>query len=431
MRNSNEVLRNFIRYFANMIIQGALMGAFAITLSALIAGEPILTSRHLVLMLLIIVATIGFGIRNFLAYAKPFKEIERFISQIAAGNLTHRIRMDQLGSLKRFGVPMEGMREHLGQLVLQVKQTSTEVNLKIRDLHERLQSNREQFDQIVAAMEVIAAASKQQYSAAKESAKAVEELATGIGHISEISLSVTESSSGVASMAEITRQEMLAMNEQMGKMNQSFRVLTETISQFLGRSEDIATSTDAITGILQQTHILALNANIEAARAGEQGRGFAVVATEIRKLASEANRFAEEIGELLEKAEEESNQSKSAMDTSHQEIQAGITVLGKTETVMHDILTQVETINTEMSGFSATGQQMAAGSQEVAATVDEMARSSSETTRHIDDIVMLTAQIHESIQTMSTAGDQLETLGRELQGTIESFRLDESRNSVA
>ncbi|WP_339819124.1 methyl-accepting chemotaxis protein [Paenibacillus sp. FSL R7-0216] len=429
MRNSNEVLRNFVSYFGKMIIQGALMGAFAITISSLIAGEPILTSQHLVLMLLIIVATIGFGIKNFLAYAKPFKEIERFISQIAAGNLTHRIRMDQLGSLKRFGVPMEEMRGHLGQLVLQVKQTSTEVNHKIRDLHERLQSNREQFDQIVAAMEVIAAASKQQYSAAKESAKAVEELATGIGHISEISLSVTESSSGVASMAETTRQEMLAMNEQMGKMNQSFRVLTETISQFLGRSEDIATSTDAITGILQQTHILALNANIEAARAGEQGRGFAVVATEIRKLASEANRFAEEIGELLQKAEEESNQSKSAMDKSHQEIQAGITVLGKTETVMDDILTQVvETINTEMSGFSATGQQMAAGSQEVAATVDEMARSSSETTRHIDNIVMLTAQIHESIQTMSTDGDQLETLGRELQGTIESFRLDESRS---
>ncbi|MNN81531.1 Methyl-accepting chemotaxis protein (MCP) signaling domain protein [compost metagenome] len=95
---------------------------------------------------------------------------------------------------------------------------------------------------------------------------------------------------------------------------------------------------------------------------------------------------------------------------------------------MDDILTQVETINTEMSGFSATGQQMAAGSQEVAATVDEMARSSSETTRHIDNIVMLTAQIHESIQTMSTDGDQLETLGRELQGTIESFRLDESRS---
>ncbi len=55
----------------------------------------------------------------------------------------------------------------------------------------------------------------------------------------------------------------------------------------------------AIRSITQQTRILALNATIEAARAGEAGRGFAVVAGEVKAVAAEVARLAEEMeGEL-------------------------------------------------------------------------------------------------------------------------------------
>jgi methyl-accepting chemotaxis protein len=70
--------------------------------------------------------------------------------------------------------------------------------------------------------------------------------------------------------------------------------------------EALAVSTRRITGfittisqIADQTNLLALNAAIEAARAGVEGRGFAVVAEEVRALAEQSRRAADDAGDIL------------------------------------------------------------------------------------------------------------------------------------
>lgn len=96
-------------------------------------------------------------------------------------------------------------------------------------------------------------------------------------------------------------EEMAASSEEVASVSQTVATVAQEAKQQVKATEGV---TEFIRRVSKQTNLLGLNAAIEAARAGELGKGFSVVAGEVRKLADESNRSANEINELLMKFQE-------------------------------------------------------------------------------------------------------------------------------
>jgi len=180
-----------------------------------------------------------------------------------------------------FNLMISKLREHQelsNDLALELSESTKEISNVSNLIVDGMQQQTSNTEQVQKSLESLMA----EICVARESASSTFDIANK---------SEKEGESGKQVMTEaITGVMMLA---------ESVNEAGNIIKKLGDDSKSIGSIIDVITGVAEQTNLLALNAAIEAARAGEQGRGFAVVADEVRSLASQTQESAQKINDII------------------------------------------------------------------------------------------------------------------------------------
>ncbi|WP_374764802.1 methyl-accepting chemotaxis protein [Yunchengibacter salinarum] len=218
--------------------------------------------------------------------------------------------------------------------------------------------------------------------------EADEQARRSLDNMGTVASATEEMSSSVREVADQANQTRTSTEE----ADRAAKAARERVSRMAGSAEDVAQTLEMMKQIADQTNLLALNATIEAARAGDAGRGFAVVAREVKSLAQQSARAAEEIAAKLDAMKEATRGSVSEME--------GVTSLIST---VHDLA---------VSTSAAMDQQAAAG-QEIARSVAEASQSN----QAISDAV---ARVKEDTGALASTGEQVNSHSRTLTRNAET-----------
>ena len=361
-------------------------------------GEVKATSWRLLLSALLI-GGLGMGVLwlAVLRLVTPLRGVADRLRDIAQGegDLTQRIqlqRQDELGDLATwFNAFLGRIHGTVQELVGLVHDTRSHTGQAARLSEQSQQALAAQFGEI----DMVASAFEEMHQTSGE-------VATSARRVVSAADSAEESAQQGKAVVEETR---LAMEQLMGFISDA-KPRVEALSR---DSENISQILEVITGIAEQTNLLALNAAIEAARAGEQGRGFAVVADEVRNLARRTQDSVIEIRHVIDALQSGTQEVVGAILSSHE--QANVT-----QQRAQDAVIMLEAITRSI----ATIQEM---SNQIEIAVKEQSNVSGEISANVSNIRKASETVTHAASDTSTMLQEMVALANREQALVDQFKV--------
>lgn len=204
----------------------------------------------------------------------------------------------------------------------------------------------------------------------------------------------------------ITKAANDALNDVMQSDAKSTELLTllnhteEQINHLVAAGDVISSLLNEISGIAEQTNLLALNAAIEAARAGEHGRGFAVVADEVRSLATSSKATTDKISLTLKDLVTNSKTSTQSMS----QCVNFVVDLTHISTAMKENITtmseQIKAVSHSTDSVAQVVAEQAINTQQIALSTEQMHQNQYQDTQIVEQLTAKVQMIDVSIDVL-------------------------------
>lgn len=323
--------------------------------------------------------------------------ITKSLDEIANGNgdLTIRLEVksgDEIGQLatsfNRFVEQLYGIISRLSATSKDLLSEAGGVSKVSGQQNERLQRHQSEIHMVATAVTEMASATQEISTNAEQTAYSARDC-----------VSITEKGRKEVEKSQHSTENLA---EEVGRASQIIGDLNKHV-------QSINSILSTISGISEQTNLLALNAAIEAARAGEQGRGFAVVADEVRVLSQRTHSSTQEIQGMIESLQASAERAVKATDRGKEMANQSVSDAEEANRSLGLILDSINKIN-DMAA------QIATAAEEQSSVTLEISRNT-ETIRGVGD------EMSEASKLAAEQAKKLHDLGRQINQEVAKFRL--------
>lgn len=377
-------------------------------------------------LLVVLASVLGAAVivyMNVRSVVRPLRKLNEATAILGKGDLTQRLdsfRQDEIGAL---AANFQAMVDNLRSMVEGVKDMTDNVSVSAEQLSTGTEQTTKAIEHVTVAISEVAVGSEGQLRSVESGMKSVMNMSRKIGAVSEQMKQVAGAMGETADTASQGTIAVSSTEDRIREIRDTVEELGSIVLSLNERAEQIGDIIGVISGIANQTNMLALNASIEAAKAGEQGRGFAVVASEVRKLAEGTRGSADQIKDLIAYIQGEVKQAAITMEEVKARVRDGMEAMDRSGAsfglIRESVFGAAEIITT----VSSLMGEVAAEASEVEQAIGYIRNLSEETAGNTETISAAAEEQLASLQEMASSSADLSGMAEQLQQMVGKFKI--------